>query len=191
MIHGKETSFYYKDGYIIIDSKYKGGFMNLINYHESIKVTIEEFLGNIKYYIFDFGMRLSSLILDTMDSSSSTNDNVIDASLVLEDYLSDGKNYNIALNIGELSGISGMGTLSATISLNEILYNDINVDAITSISSLSLDMFDILEVTLNEPISLTNVKEVDGHLMFTDVDMSEYINYFNNYNYEIGKIIEY
>ncbi len=190
VIKGKETSFYYMDGYIIIDAKYKGGFMNLSTYHESVKVTVEEFLGNIKYYIFDFGMRLSDLILDSMDSST-TNDNVIDASLVLEDYSSNGKDYNIALNIGELSGISGMGTLSTTISLDEILYNDINVDAIISISSLSLDMFDILEITLNNPITLTNVKEVDGHLMFTDVDMSEYINYFNNYNYKIGEIHTY
>ena len=84
-----------------------------------------------------------------------------------------------------------MGTLSTTISLDEILYNDINVDAIISISSLSLDMFDILEITLNNPITLTNVKEVDSHLMFTDVDMTEYINYFNNYNYEIGEIHTY
>ena len=178
------------DGYIIIDAKYKGGFMNLSTYHESVKVTVEEFLGNIKYYIFDFGMRLSDLILDSMDSST-TNDNVIDASLVLEDYSSNGKDYNIALNIGELSGVSGIGSLSTTISLDEILYNDINVDAIISISSLSLDMFDILEITLNNPITLTNVKEVDGKLMFTDVDMTEYINYFNNYNYEIGEIHTY
>ena len=52
-------------------------------------------------------------------------------------------------------------------------------------------MFSVLKVTLNDPISLTNVKEVDGKLMFTDVDMTEYINYFNNYNYEIGEIHTY
>ena len=49
-------------------------------------------------------------------------------------------------------------------------------------------MFSALELTLNDPISLTNVKEVDGHLIFTDVDMTEYVNYFNNYNGEVGVI---
>ena len=182
------TSYYYKDGYVIIDTCDDKLFFSDVR--KSIKVPVEEFLSNIKYYMFEFGMGLSGSMLDSMDSGSD-NDNIIDASLVLENYSSSGKNYNIQLNIGELTGVSGIGSLSTTISLEEISYNGVNVDAVTSISSLSLDMFSVLKVTLNDPISLTNVKEVDGKLMFTDVDMSEYINYFNNYNYEIGEIHTY
>ena len=191
MIHGKETSFYYNDGYVIIDAKYKGGLLNLFNYHESIKITVSEFLSNIKKYLFEFSMRLDDLILNSMDSSGE-NDNNIDVSQVLQDYSSSNKNYNITLNIGELTGISGMGNLSTTIALNEILYNDeIKVDAVTEISTLTLDMFSVLEVRLNEPISLTNVKNIDGDLKFTDVDMTEYLNYFNNYQYPVDEIHNY
>jgi len=187
-IKGKETSYYYSDGYIIIDTIYKGGFMNFKTYHESIKVTSEEFLSNLKYYIFDFGMRMEDSILNRIDSSES-NDDLIDASKVLTGYSSSGKEYNISLNIGELTGISGMGDLNTTISLSEILYNDeLKVDAVTSISSLSLNMFTLLEITLNDPIKLNNIND---NLQFTDVNMDEYINYISSYQYEVGKIISY
>ena len=188
LIYGKKTSYYYKDGYIIIDTYYTHWFTTK---HESIKITSDEFLGNIQYYVFDFGMRLSDTILNSMDSGES-NSNSIDASKVLTGYSASGKNYNISLNIGELTGVSGLGDLSCTIELNEVLYNnDIKVDAVTKISSLKMKMFSILTIELNNPISLKNLEEVDGALQFVNVDMTEYINYFYSYDYEIGVIHSY
>ncbi len=191
LVHGKHTAYYYKDGYVIIDTTYKGGVLNLFTYRESIKVTTEEFLGNIKYYLFDFGMRLGDTILNAMDSSE-TNSNTIDASKVLTGYSASGKSYSVSLNIGELTGVSGLGDLSTTIELTEVLYNnEITVDAVTKISALNMKMFSVLEVTLNEPISLTNVKLIDGSYQFTDVDMTDCINYINSYTYEVGVVKSY
>ena len=49
-------------------------------------------------------------------------------------------------------------------------------------------MFTLLEITLNDPIKLNNIND---NLQFTDVNMDEYINYINSYQYEVGKIISY
>lgn len=190
IISNDSTEYYYKDGYIIINVKYTETKLLVIKTtkYKSIKVSIDEFLNNLKYYVFDFGMGLSSTILNSMDSTE--NDNLIDASKVLTNYEENNKVYNIGLNIGELTGVSGIEDLNIKLESKEVLYNGIYIDALTSINSLSLKMFSVLEIKLNESISLKNLDyDTNNNLVFIDVIMEEEMNYINSYSYEIGEIV--
>lgn len=189
LVGARHVYIYYQDGYVYIVS-------NRGSDTYQIKVTSEEFMSSIVYYLLDFGMNLSNTILDLIESSESGN-GVVDAYNVLNSYSSTNNDtvFNFSLDLGELLQNSNLGDIDISLGLREVVISEDGDEikkgyALTDLNSFNVNLVKVIDLTLKNGLTLSNVqKDSNGNYRFIDVDLSNLDNFINNYNYSVDVIV--
>ena len=171
-----KLDIYYKDGFIYlnrVESKNKDVY--------KIKVTAKTFLGNIKYYLVEYGIGLLPGLFDSFGASGKT-DKQMNIGNILKAYSFKDNKFNIKLNLQELLGNSLLGDIEFNLVLSEtkVKENANSVLAITKVENISTKIMSILEVKINE-VKLNNISDKG----VTPVDMSALESYISGYHGDI------
>ena len=188
LVKAKHVYIYYEDNYVYIYSKRSSDYYQ-------IKVSYEEFLSDIVYYLLDFGMGLGDSILSQIEQAESSGDSV-DAGKVLNKYYSSNNDtkFYFALDLGELLGNPNLGVITAQLGLKEVVVSEEDDEikkayALTDVDSFNIDLVNVIELTLKNGLSLSNVtKDSDGNYRFTSVDLSVLHSYIDSYTYDVDMI---
>ena len=170
LVKTNKLDIYYKDKYIYI---HKVESTTLDVYE--LKIDYHTFLGNIKYYLVEFGMGLTPGLIDGFINNEKK---TIDLSKVLNDYsYSDNKN-NIKLDLKELLSNDNFGILDLTL----VTSNVDNKLSLAGIENLNVSILGLVTVKIDS-LSLANIN--NGKI--TNVDMTDLESYINSYTKDIDK----
>ena len=188
LVDAYHVYIYYENKYVYIYSKRSSDYYQ-------IKISYEEFLSDIVYYLLDFGMGLSDTILSQIEQSDSSSDSV-DAGKVLNNYYSsnDDTKFYFSLDLGELLGNANLGDIEAQLGLREVVVSEDEEGikkayALTDIDSFNINLVSVIDLTLKNGLSLSNVvKSSDGNYRFTSVDLSALRSYIDSYTYDVDMV---
>ena len=172
LIKADKLNIYYKDEYVYINR------IDSTNDVYDLKIHYKTFLGNIKYYLVEFGMGLTPGIIGGISGSSEKI--TFDAGQLINGYSYLDNKYNFKIDLKQLLSNDKLGILNFDLILSNI--ND-NL-SLSKIEDIKLSVFGLLSVNIDS-ISLLNLNE--NKLM--EVDMNELNTYVSNYNKNID--IEY
>jgi hypothetical protein len=190
LVGAKHVYIYYIDGYVYVVSQRKSDTYQ-------IKVTSDEFMSDILYYLLDFGMNLSDTILSKIEVSES-NGGTVDAYNVLNSY-SSSKNdtvFYFSLDLGELLQNSNLGDIEASLGLREVVTSEdeegIKIGyALTDVNSFNVNLVSAIDLTLKDGLTLSNVvKGADNNYRFVDVDLSNVDTFVSGYNFNVDVIVK-
>ncbi len=190
LVGAKHVYIYYIDGYVYVVSQRKSDTYQ-------IKVTSDEFMSDILYYLLDFGMNLSDTILSKIEVSES-NGGTVDAYNVLNSY-SSSKNdtiFNFSLDLGELLQNSNLGDIEASLGLREVVTSEDGDEikkgyALTDLNSFNVNLVKVIDLTLKNGLTLSNVQaDSNGNYRFIDVDLSNVDSFVSGYNFNVDVIVK-
>ena len=172
---------YYKDGYVYLYRKDKTYwlFVTLGGDEYNVKLSYQTFLDDIVYYLLDYGMGLSDLILNAINKDNSNESHRTDAGKVLNSYSVSGNEYSLNLSLYEILGNKNLGDIKLTLGLDNVITNNETGEtnlALAYIKNLSVKLVSVIDIKANS-INLSNIK----NNMFTDVDLTALNNYIDNY----------
>lgn len=179
----RKVVFYYNDGYVygyrsetVRDTVFSTSWWKkYYTYEASFKATQEYFFDNIIDYLCDFGLGLTSTILDQINTSTSegpTEDNPINYDKILTDfnYNKDSNYFYLSLNAAELTKNDDLKTLNIKVYKDQYTYTDSNktVDKLSA-----LNIYFVVDVGVSIILD-ANLSLVDFN---TTLDMSKLNTY--------------
>ena len=183
-----ETNIYYKDEYVYIYRKDRKKLTNLFsNPVSQVKIKANTFLDDIVYYLLEYGMGATSIVMNSVNSTDSNKNHVIDAGKVLTNYSVSGNEYTLGLSLNELTGNSSLGNLALTLGLTDFITDSETGEtakALTTIKNLSVDLLGFINIKIDS-MKLANI--VDGKE--NTVSMNELDSYISGYSYDVDTFI--